>query len=66
MTFPLINHIYEFNNEKVVIWQQTLFSKVFLRTLTDSGGSSYYTVNWFNFLLNAKHDKELQEVNKNY
>jgi len=66
MVFPKINRVYEYDNEKVVVWQQSLFNKVYLRTLIDKGGSLYLTVNWFKFMLNAKYIEELQTVNNAY
>jgi len=66
MIFPKINRVYEYNNEKVVVWQQSLFNKVYLRTLTDKGGSIYYVVNWFKFMYKSKYIEELQNTNNVY
>lgn len=67
MTFPLINRIYKIDENTVVIWQQKLFFKVYLRTLESGAeGSIYYTMNWWKFMMNAKKLKKLEGLSENY
>ena len=54
MTFPLINKIYEYNGQKVQVWQQDLFIKVYLKTQPDTGGVYFLTENWWKFMLKSK------------
>lgn len=66
MTFPLINKIYLFNNEEVIVWHQDLFRKVYLRTIPKDGGSVYYTINWWKFMCKAKYIKDVRRLSKAY
>ena len=68
MVFPKISKylVYEYDGQYVIIWQQTLFSQVCLRTVpqNDGEGSYYFTVNWWKFMFNAKFSYEL-DYNEN-
>ena len=66
MTFPLINKIYLFNNEKTIVWEQDLFRKVYLRTVPKNGESIYYTVNWWKFMCKAKYIKDIPQLTEAY
>ena len=66
MTFPLINKIYLFNNEEIIVWQQDLFRKVYLRTVPKNGESVYYTVNWWEFMSKAKYIKDISQLTETY
>ena len=66
MTFPLIDRIYEYKNEKVVLWQQDLFCSVFLRTIPESGGSIYSKANWWKFMISAKKLGKFENTSKYY
>ena len=41
MIIPKINRIYEYNNEKVIVWGLTLLKTVLYRTMPDKGASEY-------------------------
>ena len=68
MSIPVIDTIYNYKNEKVIVWQQNLFTKVYLRTLLDNskGGSTYFTENWWKFMWKSKRIEKLIKNNKNY
>lgn len=66
MTFPLINKIYLFNNEEVIVWHQDLFRKVYLRTIPENGGSVYFTINWWKFMYKAKYIRDVRRLSKAY
>lgn len=54
MIIPKNNRIYEYDNEKVIVWSQTPLKVVNIRTIPESGGSIYKKANWFKFAFNAK------------
>ena len=54
MIIPKNNRIYEYNNEKVIVWSQVPFKYVNYRTVPKQGGSIFNKANWFNFVFNAK------------
>lgn len=66
MIFPKINNIYEYNDKLYVVWQQTLFKEVYLRTIPKSGGASFLKAKWFDFMLNAKFIKPLPKLSSAY
>ena len=66
MTFPLIDRIYLFEGEEVCVDAQTLFYKVYLRTIPKEGGGIYSIANWWKFMLNAKYLKDLPKVSSAY
>ena len=49
MNIPFIDTIYNYNGKEVIVWQQNLFTKVYLRTIpeTSNEGGIYYTENWW-------------------
>ena len=66
MTFPLINNVYEYKGQKVIVWQQKLFIKVCLRSIPDAGGSTYFTENWWKFMINANFVEKAPEKSSAY
>ena len=64
MIFPKISKyvIYRYDGQFVILWQQDLFRKVYLRTVPQNNGEgSYYTTaNWWKFMLFAHFDCELE------
>ena len=54
MIIPKNNRIYEYNGEKVIVWSQTPFKYVNIRTMPEKGGSIYMKANWFKFAFKAK------------
>ena len=65
MTFPIINKIYAYENEKVIVWGQDMFIKVYFRTISEDGKSIYKTANWWKFIFKAKYIDRLRN-NENY
>lgn len=59
MTFPLINHLYEYNNKNVIVWASDIFNKVYLRCPDKKDNFEYFTIGWFKFFFKAKHIKNL-------
>lgn len=68
MNIPFIDTIYNYNGKEVIVWQQNLFTKVYLRTIpeTSNEGGIYYTENWWKFMWNSKRIGKLIKNNKNY
>ena len=68
MQLPLINDrkVFEYEGEKVIVWQQDLFIKVYLRTVPEKGGSSYIDANWWKFMFKAKCIETLPERGSAY
>lgn len=65
MIIPKNNRIYEYNNERVIVWSQTPLKNVNIRTVVENGGSEYKTANWLNFALHAKYIDKIK-FNKNF
>ena len=65
MIIPKINRIYEYNNEKVIVWGLTLLKTVLYRTMPDKGASEYKKSNWLHFAFNAKYVGKIK-FNKYY
>lgn len=68
MIFPRISNyvVYNYEGENVIVWQQDLFFKVYIRTLpnSDNEGGKYSTVNWWKFMLKAKISFKLEDNEK--
>jgi len=61
MTIPIVNNVYTYDNEDVIVWSQNLFFTVYVRTLVEDGGSEYKTINWWKFIFKAKYKKKIVE-----
>ena len=68
MIFPLINGIYKYNGKKEIIWQQDLFTNVYLRSIPENEEkeSKYTVINWWKFMWNAKKIGTVKVKNDNY
>lgn len=66
MIYPLHNKIYEYNGEEVTLNCQSLFNKVYLRTIPKNGGSTYFSENWWKFAFKAKYVRELPHLSSAY
>lgn len=67
MTFPLINHLYEYDNKNVIVWASDIFRNVYVRCTDKKNNFEYFTINWFKFIFKSKHLKKLGfGTNKNY
>lgn len=64
MTFPLINNLYKYDNRNVIVWASDIFRNVYVRC--PENNYEYFTVNWFKFMLKAKHIKKVNKTNKVY
>ena len=72
MVFPIINNVYDYNGEEVIVWAQDPFKNVFCRTNIDSTkssatlGSTFVKYNWWKFMLHAKFIKKLPKRSSAY
>ena len=66
MTFPRISDtiVYEYDGQKVILWQQDIFRKVYIRTISQTDESTWTAVSWWKFLFNAKIVDHLQDMKK--
>lgn len=55
MTFPLINRVYEYKGDKLVVWAQDIFINVYTRTICkEDRREEWAKINWFKFAFKAK------------
>ena len=66
MIFPKINSIYEYDGQKVHLWQQDLFRKVYLKTIPEQGGAYFRTENWWKFMCTAKFIEQIKKLSSAY
>lgn len=66
MIFPKINNIYEYDGQKVHLWQQDLFRKVYLKTIPEQGGAYFRTENWWKFMFTAKFIEQIKKLSSAY
>lgn len=66
MTFPRISDtiIYEYDGQKVIVWQQDIFNKVYIKTIPQTDESTWTSVNWWKFLFDAKVVDRLKDIKK--
>lgn len=66
MIFPKINNIYEYDGQKVHLWQQDLFRKVYLKTIPERSGAYFRTENWWKFMFTAKFIEHIKKLSSAY
>ena len=66
MIFPKINNIYKYDGQKVHLWQQDLFRKVYLKTIPEKGGAYFRTENWWKFMFIAKFIEQVKKLSSAY
>ena len=69
MTFPLVNNVYKYNGQEVIIWGQDPLLSVYCRTYIHDGeniGSNYEKYNWWKFMLNAKYLRKAPTMSAAY
>ena len=69
MIFPLVNNVYKYNGQEVIIWGQDPLLNVYCRTYihdNENIGSTYEKYFFFFFFLNAKYLRKAPTMSAAY